>query len=918
MDFTFFATQKPNRPLKKQLLPFAFSLFCIASHGQSSLPDTLRAWLNVSAALYDGGDHAKSAEIAWRCIEIAEKEKIPGIAGKAYYYLARGAFQVQDFDKGMEYAQTALRASRTEGDDIGIGNVFSLIATLLLATNQLDSAYFYGEQALSYHQKAGNEQGMVVAYTKLGHVFNIKGEYEMATPYYLRSYEIARKDTLSPAFMTANICLASNYIYRKMPDAALLHNQKCYEIARALNLFYEQSTSLLYFSGIYELKGDLKNALKYQRLYSEIRDSVMNAERVRQVKELEIQYEAAQKEDAIQLLEKDKSRQRAFIWATLATLALLLFVAVQIYRSYRRRTSDNKKLTAVNTSLEAEKIKTRQQLAEEARERERLNEMDAFKTRFFTNISHEFRTPLTVILGMAEQTKLEIEKLKIADFQPLISKLDLIKRNGQNLLRLINEILDLAKLENNALKLNCVQEDVLPYLRYITQSLQSLANTGNILLQVESSEAGVVMDYDPDRLLQIVHNLLSNAIKFTPSGGRVTLKLETRKVETAQINADASISNTRFFMSVSDTGAGIAPEELPLVFDRFFQAKNQDHAKAGGAGIGLSLTRELVKVMGGDISVESALGKGTAFTVVLPITNKAPFNSTPEWERSPDVVAETNASPLPTGGGAGPDAPQLLLIEDNPDVVEYLAACLGPYYQLDFAYNGRAGIEKAIETVPDFIISDVMMPEKDGFEVVETLKNDERTSHIPIVLLTARATVTDRIAGLRRGADAYLAKPFVEEELLVVVANLLESRRKLQEKYRNADFAMPPAAQDMEPEISETEVVKSAFDPEDVFLKKTMALIDEYMEDAAFGNAALSRKMLMSESQLHRKIKALTDLSLSVFIRSIRLRRSRTLLQTTSLTVSEVAYAVGFTDPAYFSRTFSAEFGVAPTAFRKG
>jgi YesN/AraC family two-component response regulator len=246
-------------------------------------------------------------------------------------------------------------------------------------------------------------------------------------------------------------------------------------------------------------------------------------------------------------------------------------------------------------------------------------------------------------------------------------------------------------------------------------------------------------------------------------------------------------------------------------------------------------------------------------------------------------------------------------------VVEYLAACLGPHYQLDFAYNGQAGIEKAIETVPDLIISDVMMPEKDGFEVVETLKNDERTSHIPIVLLTAKATVTDRIAGLRHGADAYLAKPFVEEELLVVAANLLETRRKLQEKYRNADFGIQPA----EAEIVETQEPKSVFDLEDVFLKKTIALIDENLDDAEFGNTELSRKMLMSESQLHRKIKALTDQSLSVFIRSVRLRRGRALLQTSDLTISEVAYAVGFTDPAYFSRTFSAEFGIAPAAFRK-
>ncbi len=521
----FFAS-KANRPLTKQALLFVFCFsVCANSFGQPPSSDTLRAWLRNAMSLYDKGEHAKSAEMALKCIEVAERQQVPGIIGRAYYCLARGAFQVQDFEKGREYARLGLQAHQKENDFSGIGDIYAILATLMLATNQLDSAFVYGEQSLTHYQKGGYEHGIVIAYTKLGHVFNIRGEYEKATPYYLQAYEIAQKDTLSSAFMTANICLASNYIYRKMPDAALRHNRKSYEIAKALNMFYEQSTSLYYFSGIYELKGDLKNALKYQRLYAEIRDSVMNAERVKQVKELEIKYEATQKEDAIQLLEKDKSRQRAFIWAALATLALLFFIVVQIYRSYQRRTSDNKKLTAANTTLEAEKIKTEQQLAEEARERERLNEMDAFKNRFFTNISHEFRTPLTVILGMAEQAKLEIEKLGIANFQSLTSKLNLVKRNGENLLRLINEILDLAKLENNSLKMNYVQGDVLPYLRYIAESMHSLADTKNVTLKVESDESAIVMDYDPERLLQIIHNLLSNAVKFTPSGGKVVLHL---------------------------------------------------------------------------------------------------------------------------------------------------------------------------------------------------------------------------------------------------------------------------------------------------------------------------------------------------------------------------------------------------------
>jgi CheY-like chemotaxis protein/nitrogen-specific signal transduction histidine kinase len=415
-------------------------------------------------------------------------------------------------------------------------------------------------------------------------------------------------------------------------------------------------------------------------------------------------------------------------------------------------------------------------------ENRRLQELDVFKNRFFTNITHEFRTPLTVIMGMSEQVLSD----GVAQNHPvtIARPVSLIKRSGENLLRLINQILDLAKLESNALKINYLQGDALPYLRYITESLQSFANAQNVMLRVESTEAEIVMDYDPERLLQIVHNLLSNAIKFTPSGGRVTLRADLTTYE--------KLSNLQLI--VTDTGAGIATEDLPNIFDRFYQANNLEKAKAGGTGIGLSLTKELVKAMGGDISVESEVGKGTVFTVRLPITNRSEKRDVrsenidigeTETVLKSEAVPSTDSHRLTLSPSHSlPSHPltshgSLLIIEDNPDVVEYLVACLGEHYRLDFAYNGRSGIEKALEIVPDLIVSDVMMPEKDGFEVCETLKNDERTSHIPIVLLTAKADAASRIAGLRRGADAYLSKPFHKEELLAQLQVLAEKQRRI-------------------------------------------------------------------------------------------------------------------------------------------
>jgi len=518
------------------------------------------------------------------------------------------------------------------------------------------------------------------------------------------------------------------------------------------------------------------------------------------------------------------------------------------------------------------KYQLRQRLAQQ--ETLRLRELDAFKNRFFTNITHEFRTPLTVILGTSQQVEAEAS-------DELKKKFRLIRRNGENLLRLINQILDLAKLESQSLKMNYVQGDVLAYLRYISESLLAFANAQNILLRVESTERELLMDYDPERLLQIVYNLLSNAIKFTPSGGKVTLSVQVLRQEAPQ----------RLLLTVQDTGIGIPPEDLPHIFDRFYQVNNLEKAKTGGTGIGLALTKELVQLMGGTIAVESEPGQGTTFTVQLPITRKAEKG---KMDDSPFAFAEAPPSPV----SRPPSPVHVLIIEDNPDVVQYLTTCLEEHYTLDFAYNGSAGIEKALASIPDLIVSDVMMPEKNGFEVCDFLKNDERTSHIPIVLLTAKADVQSRLTGLRRGADAYLAKPFHEEELLVTLENLLTLRKKLQAKYA--------AFSDVAPDEIGNEL-------EDAFLQKVRTIVLEHLSDSHFSVEDLCRLLTMSQPQLHRKLTALTGKNATLFIRSIRLAKGKELLQHKNMTVSEVAYAVGFTDPKYFSRVFSAEFGLPPS-----
>jgi DNA-binding response OmpR family regulator len=313
--------------------------------------------------------------------------------------------------------------------------------------------------------------------------------------------------------------------------------------------------------------------------------------------------------------------------------------------------------------------------------------------------------------------------------------------------------------------------------------------------------------------------------------------------------------------------------------------------------------------MGGEISVESSVGVGSTFLVRLPITNNSalapsgPNFKLEAWKPSPAKPPITrHAEPMQSHPIT---APTVLLVEDNPDVVEYLSACLQEHYHLDFAYNGQAGIDLALENVPDLIVSDVMMPYKDGFEVLENLKNDERTSHIPIVLLTAKADIQSRLTGLRKGADAYLSKPFNQEELLVTLENLLESRRKLQAKYQQNVLSTTV------PTVEEP-------DPEDSFLQKVRAVVEKNLSDADFEMPQLERALAMSRSQIFRKIKALTGKSPSLFIRSIRLHHGKQMLLNTTRTVSEIAYEVGFSSLNYFSDAFFEEFGERPLKARGG
>lgn len=555
------------------------------------------------------------------------------------------------------------------------------------------------------------------------------------------------------------------------------------------------------------------------------------------------------------------------------------------------------------------RAKLRQQLQFEKRETDRVKELDTLKTQLYINMTHEFRTPLTIILGMAKQVKEDPKK-------HFSSGMNMIIGNGQNLLGLVNKMLNLSKLESGKMKLDLRQSDIVLFLRHLVESFRSYASKKEIQLHFLPEIEYVLMDFDQDKLQQIISNLISNAFKFTPHGGHIYFSIRKE--------------NDQLQIRVKDTGRGVNEEDKQKIFERFYQTDNSSTREYEGTGIGLALSKQLTNLMGGQISVESPpLGskKGTEFQVNLPITQNSIII---ELEEVTNLVKFKNSSSYPSEFNQPNESKPLgqtpavlnakedlaynskkliLLVEDNEDIVAYVASILKDH-QLIVGVNGQEGYELATERVPDIIISDVMMPVMDGFELVQKLKLDNRTDHIPIILLTARADMESKLEGLEYGATTYLAKPFEKQELLYIIKNLFELRNKLQLHYQSTSGLLELKA--AEGDLKESSTV------EDAFIIKTRDIIEANLKDFDFSVEDLAKELHLSHSQLGRKLNALSGFSPNTFIRNSRLKKAKEILiADREVSISTVAFDSGFNDPSYFSRIFKREIGQSPNEWRK-
>ncbi|WP_310588712.1 hybrid sensor histidine kinase/response regulator transcription factor [Larkinella rosea] len=557
-------------------------------------------------------------------------------------------------------------------------------------------------------------------------------------------------------------------------------------------------------------------------------------------------------------------------WAYLVYILTGIGLAWQLYRFQRQR------------------LILEQQVVFEQKEASRLAELDALKTRLFANISHEFRTPLTLILGPIEQLVQEYAQ---------DTRFPLLQRNAHRLLSLINQLLDLSKLEAGQLQPELQSGDLATFFRTIGSSFESLAEDRNITFTFRENQTEYWADFDPDKLEKIVTNLLSNAFKFTPTGQSVDLDVRFPEQDTSG----------DLVLTVRDTGIGIAPDQQEHIFERFYRINGGISRAYEGSGIGLALVRELVWVLNGSLSLVSSEGVGTVFTVRLPIPKTAKpagFDArslTPaqgailvpdDWIVSPKPVAENETT----------SENILLIVDDNADIRAYVRSIFESDYQILEAIDGQDGLEKATTLLPNLVICDLMMPRLDGFAFCRVLKSQEATSHIPVVMLTAKAEIENRIEGFEQGADDYLTKPFHQLEIRARVRNLLEKQIRLQRYFS-----------DQKPQ--DLAVNEPANIQEEAFLQKVRAIVDDHLAESAFNVEQLSQELNLSQRQVVRKIKALTNQTAVEFIRNQRLERAASYLQQNTLSVSEVAYQVGFESLSYFTKVFQERYGVLPSAY---
>lgn len=789
------------------------------------------------------------------------KNRVISLNGIGNVFLTLENHQVAD-----SVFRMALDGERILGSPLGQAINYANIGSIFESKGQMDSARHYYQLSMKFNKEAKSQLGISLCHTHFGRLYEKNGEYDKAIDEYRKAYDTMQYSSDSWHWIESCLSLARVYIQKGDCNTAVVYLDKAQKKAAEIH-------SLEHLAEIYNLeyklhlqKGDSRKALDCLVKSREYHDSVHDEKKMTQVQNTHILYERKSKQNEISLWQENyKSEKMYSKKVTVASIVVIVLACILLFAMWliiRFRSQKN----------------------------QMLQQMEQMRINFFTNITHEFRTPLTVIQSAAH----DVLRRKPEDED--------IKRNIKNiihhnhiLLNLINQILDIAKMKSPAstAQPDIVRGDIVEFIHMICDSYTAYAADKGIRLVYKPLQEQVEMDFVPDYMLKIMQNLISNALKFSHSGSDV---LVTTKVK------DSSL-----YIYVSDSGIGMTAQQKSKVFIPFYQGAN-DVANIG-TGIGLSLVKQAVEAMNGKIEVYSAIGEGTTFVISLPVktTDKVPMAFDKSKIVRPEIPIDENTS-FPEDDDNDKDNIRILIIEDTPAVSHYMMRQLNPDYSFYFASTGREGLEKAGNVVPDLIITDIMMPEMDGLELCRQIRKSELLNHIPVIMVTAKASHEDRLKGLEAGADAYLEKPFSADELKVRVEKLLEQRQLMRQKYSHVIETEDFESDNATPVLSERDKA---------FVAKLTDSLQSMMEKGKIDYDALAYDLCISRAQLNRKLKAITGFTTTEYILHIRISLAKRLLDTTDLPIWEVAEKCGMDNATYFGIIFKKTVGITPLQYKK-
>lgn len=805
----------------------------------------------------------------------AQKNKVVSLNGLGNVMLTLGNYTAAEtvFRRAMAGEKKLKSALGQAINAANIGAIFD-------RKEQYDSAYYYYTLSLRYNREAKSDLGISLCYGYLGSLNEKKGEYIEARQNYEKAYQIMTKNVDSWHWLESCISLARINMVENRHAEALKYLEKAKETATDIKSIEHLSEIYDLYYRLYKSESNYPKALDCFIKRQAYQDSVKNEKNIMAINNLRVNYEREKGHREViaannNLTAERKAKHLILIGGLVIFLLLSVLLATLAYLL---------------------RMRIRAQRA--------MREVERMRTSFFTNVTHEFRTPLTVILGMTE--RLHRTDLKSDERE---ESLHTLEKQGQVLLRLINQLLDMSKVMSKEYTPQWCEGNIVIFLRTAIETYKPYAAQKNIHLVLNSKETETIIDFVPEYWEKILRNLLSNALKYTPHNGEINVSLTPQGKEVV--------------WTVSDSGKGITSTDLPHLFDEFY--RGADSHRFTGSGIGLAFVRQMVNVMGGTISAANKPEGGAIFSIRLPRHSKLicmkPHQETkPTFDSTPDKIeistfatdisateySTTTERTTPARQDSDNGRPIILIVEDNEDIANYEASILKKEYQLEYATNGKEGFEKALDTVPDLIITDLMMPDTDGYTLTEQVRASELLNHIPVIVVTAKCTEDDRLVGWKKGVDVYLTKPFKAEELVVCVKKLLQKQQLLREKFSNA------------PNILEAKKEIEILSPVDkLFLDRCDRWIAEQVNSRMLSSETLADKMCISRSQLNRKIKAITGENTAAYILLFRMNHACQLLTSTQLTIGEIADRCGFEDQSHFARCFKQQYGTSPSLYRK-